>query len=86
MFLSKSFREIFVNVTGTRLELYDTDGSVGAARGAALGVGFFSTEEEAFASLTKLEEMEPNAELTAKYQALYQDWKQSIDKHEFYKF
>ncbi|HCD51739.1 MAG TPA: carbohydrate kinase [Balneolaceae bacterium] len=86
LFLSKSFREIFVNVTGTRLELYDTDGSVGAARGAALGVGFFSTEEEAFASLTKLEEMEPNAELTAKYQALYQDWKQSIDKHEFYKF
>ena len=40
MFLSKSFREIFVNVTGTPLELYDTDGAAGAARGAALELSF----------------------------------------------
>ena len=35
MFLSPIFRETLAGVTGAVIELYDTDGSVGAARGPA---------------------------------------------------
>ena len=34
MFLSPLFRETLAGVTGAVIELYDTDGSVGAAKGA----------------------------------------------------
>ena len=40
MFLSPIFRETLAGVSGATIELYDTDGSVGAARGAGIGAGF----------------------------------------------
>ena len=83
LFLSKSFREIFVNVTGTRLELYDTDGAAGAARGAALGSGYFETPEEAFSNLEKLEEIEPDTKLVSQYENLFDEWQETIYKHSF---
>ncbi|MCG8374271.1 MAG: hypothetical protein MI700_12085 [Balneolales bacterium] len=85
LFLSKSFREIFVNVTGTRLELYDTDGAAGAARGAGLGIGFYNSPEEAFSSLEMIEEMEPEASLMIKYKELYSEWRSALDIHSFVK-
>ncbi len=83
LFLSQTFREIFVNVTGIPLELYNTDGAAGAARGAALGAGFFESAEEAFSSLEKIATIEPSPELVEKYKGLYQGWKEEIEKHGF---
>lgn len=83
LFLSESFREIFVNVTGTPLEIYDTDGAAGAARGAALGYGFYSSAEEAFSSLTKLSEYEPDTKLSSTYKDLFNEWQATIEKHSF---
>lgn len=83
LFLSKSFREVFVNVTGIPLELYNTDGAAGAARGAALGFGFYKTPEEAFTSLERIEVIEPKPELVAKYQILFAEWQEEIEKHSF---
>ncbi|RNC83907.1 MAG: carbohydrate kinase [Balneola sp.] len=83
LFLSKSFREIFVNVTGIPLELYNTDGAAGAARGAALGSGFYTTPEEAFSTLERIAVIDPNPELAENYKQLFGSWKQEIEKHSF---
>lgn len=60
MFLSPIFRETLAGVTGAVIELYDTDGSVGAAKGAGIGAGIYKDNTEAFASLEKLAVIEPS--------------------------
>lgn len=42
LFLSPVFRESFRHAAGVELEIVDTDGAVGAARGAAVGVGLWT--------------------------------------------
>jgi xylulokinase len=51
MLLSPLFREALTGVTGCTLELYRTDGATGAARGAALGAGFYRSPSETFRGL-----------------------------------
>ena len=53
MFLSPLFRNTLAGVSGATIELYDTDGSVGAAKGAGIGAGIYRDNNEAFASLEK---------------------------------
>ncbi|MEX0778190.1 MAG: FGGY family carbohydrate kinase [Balneolales bacterium] len=79
MFLSPVFREAFVNTTGAQLELYDTDGAQGAARGAAKGAGLYSTYEEAFKSLESLKQQEPDPILAPIYQENYARWKDNLE-------
>ena len=74
MFLSKVFREAFANTTGAVVELYNTDGSQGAARGAGVGVGFYKNFKEAFVGLNKIETIEPKKDLQAAYTEGYQKW------------
>ncbi|MCA1801364.1 MAG: carbohydrate kinase [Rhodothermaceae bacterium] len=74
MFLSPIFREAFVNTTGTRLELYNTDGSQGAARGAGFGSGYYKTMDEAFTGLKKIDVIEPETGKQAHYQQAYERW------------
>jgi xylulokinase len=72
MFLSPVFRETLAGVTGATIELYNTDGSEGAARGAGLGTGFYASEKEAFSKLKKVAEISvPEDE---KYEMAYQNW------------
>lgn len=78
LFLSPVFREIFCNTTQANLELYNTSGAEGAARGAAYGFGFYSNLGEAMTNLECLERVEPTKELTAQYQELYEQWKSNI--------
>lgn len=80
MFLSPLFRQTLANVTGATVELYDTDGAIGAARGAGLGAGIYKDADEAFASLKKLAVIEPcDAELEATTEA-YARWRTFIDR------
>jgi xylulokinase len=74
MFLSPLFREAFANTTGATIELFDTDGATGAARGAGIGCGFYKNASEAFIGLEKLETIEPNDALKAAYTEGYQNW------------
>src|SRR5690606_26803736 len=74
MFLSPIFREAFTNITGAVVELYDTDGSPGAARGAGIGAGVYSCFPEAFNGLKILEKIEPKADLVKRYQDAYSHW------------
>jgi xylulokinase len=81
MFLSKIFRDTLAGVTGATIELYDTDGSVGAAKGAGIGAGIYKDNNEAFASLEKIEVIEPNTANKAQYIEAYERWKGFVDKH-----
>jgi xylulokinase len=78
MFRSDVFAEAFANTTGAVLELYETDGSEGAARGAALGVGHFCSPNEAFSGLKRLAVVEPAPGLAERYQAAYRRWTERL--------
>ncbi len=72
MFLSPVFRETLAGVTGARIELYNTDGAEGAARGAGLGLGFYSSEADAFGNLVKVVDISVgNRE---PFEEAYQNW------------
>lgn len=78
MFLSDIFCQAFVNTTQTTLELYDTDSAEGAARGAALGCGFFSSYTETFSGLKCDGIVQPSAELIDQYQTAYEQWRKVV--------
>lgn len=78
MFLSPLFRNTLAGVSGATIELYDTDGSVGAAKGAGMGAGIYKDNNEAFASLEKIEVIEPVAADRAAYQDAYALWKERL--------
>ncbi len=61
MFLSPIFRETLASVTGAVIELYDTDGAAGAAKGAGIGAGIYRDNSEAFSTLRRLEVIEPSS-------------------------
>jgi xylulokinase len=74
MFLSPIFRKTLANVTDTTIELYETDGAQGAARGAALSAGIYSSPTEAFQSLKKIDTIQPNSDASQETQRVYQRW------------
>lgn len=80
LFLSNLFTRIFSAVTQTEVELYDTDGSAGAARAAGWGAGIFSSSQEALSGLKKVAEFQPEKELSDVYEPVYQEWKKELNK------
>ncbi len=81
MFLSPLFRDTLAGVSGATIELYDTDGSVGAAKGAGIGAGIYKDNTEAFATLEKLQVIEPDATRKADYLEAYAQWKEALNKN-----
>ena len=81
MFLSPVFRETLAGVSGATIELYNTDGSVGAARGAGIGSGYYASAKEAFSSLKKLETVTPDKSKSSEYEEAYQNWKIQLEKY-----
>ncbi|MBN2774715.1 MAG: carbohydrate kinase [Prolixibacteraceae bacterium] len=80
MFLSPVFRNTLAGITGATIELYNTDGSIGAARGAGIGSGYYKSVGEAFSNLKKLETIEPDNSKTQAYQEAYDVWKKQLEK------
>ncbi len=78
MFLSPIFRETLASVSGAVIELYDTDGAAGAAKGAGIGAGIYASPKEAFASLRKIMTIEPDTKNCDRYQDAYAQWKKFI--------
>ncbi|KAA6349949.1 Xylulose kinase [termite gut metagenome] len=78
MFLSPIFRDTLAGVTGAVIELYNTDGSVGAAKGAGIGAGIYKDNNEAFATLERLEVIEPNTAKSREYADAYERWKANL--------
>lgn len=80
MFQSPVFREAFVNITGTTVELYDTNGALGAAIGAGIGTGVFTNREGAFKNIDQLDTLTPSPGKQVKYQKAYEEWERVLDK------
>ncbi|RBL88696.1 xylulokinase [Chitinophaga flava] len=73
MFLSPLFREAFANTANVVIELYDTDGAQGAARGAAVGAGYVPLKE-AHRGMRCLAVIEPDDQLLSQYRDAYGHW------------
>ncbi|MCH5237057.1 MAG: carbohydrate kinase [Muribaculaceae bacterium] len=80
MFLSPVFRETLASVSGATIELFDTDGAVGAARGAGLGAGIYSSPAEAFATLAKVGCTLPAGNRDP-YLEAYNTWKEALRRN-----
>ncbi len=78
MFLSPLFRDTLAGVSGATIELYETDGSVGAAKGAGMGCGIYKDHDEAFATLKKLAVIEPDESRRTAYLQAYANWKDQL--------
>jgi len=74
MFLSPVFSQTLANITGASIELYDTDGSQGAARGAAYGAGYYKSFNDAFKSLNKSGEINPTDTEREKHLRAFELW------------
>jgi xylulokinase len=79
MFLSDLFTDAFVNATNVPVELYESDGSVGAAIGAGIGAGIYSSPKEAFTNLKLVKRFDPSNNVDV-YDALYTKWKSRLLK------
>lgn len=77
MFLSDVFTESFVNATNVPVELYNCDGSVGAATGAGIGAGIFASAKEAFQNFKPLKLIEPTQPNL--YNEFYDRWKSALN-------
>lgn len=77
LFLSYVFQQSFAGATGVPVELYDNDGSVGAALGAGIGADIYTDRKEAFAGLRKQTTIEPTQ--VNLYNELYDKWKKSLE-------
>jgi xylulokinase len=80
MFLSPLFAQAFATVTKTIVQLYNTDGSQGAARGAGIGVGFYKGAEDAFVGLTPVKTIEPDKKLAQEYKQAYENWENVLNR------
>ena len=80
MFLSPVFRTTLATLSGSSIELLNTDGSLGAARGGALGAGYYACAKDAFADLTVEETVTPEASWKAPLEDAYALWKAELEK------
>ncbi len=80
MFLSKIFRESLASITGASIELYNTDGSQGAARAAGIGAGIFASSGEAFGGLNIIERVEPDKGMLPALEEAYSKWADNLDR------
>jgi xylulokinase len=78
MFQSDIFREALSCITGTEIHLYNTDGSIGAARGAGIGCGYYKSPGEAFAGLKEVGITKPDKSKTTAYESAYSVWKEYL--------
>ncbi|MFI5151963.1 MAG: xylulokinase [Chitinophagales bacterium] len=78
MFLSDLFATTMANLSGCPIELYNTDGALGAARGAGLGVGYYSSPADCFHGMQIIRKIEPQIPQQEKIRKFYDSWKKNI--------
>ncbi len=79
MFMSTIFSETLAGITGTTIELFDTDGAQGAAKGAGLGAGIYHSFEETFREFYSIRTIRPDINKLSQYQEAYAIWLESLN-------
>jgi xylulokinase len=79
MFLSEVFTSAFVNTLNIPVELYQCDGSHGAAIGSGIGAGIYANAADGFSNFTPLEKVQPSA--AHAYEPLYQRWREQLERN-----
>jgi len=79
MFLSPLFAQTFATVTNTAVELYNTDGSQGAARAGGVGAGIYPDFASSFTGLSCTRTITPDATLIPVYEEIYNNWLQVLN-------
>ena len=72
------WKNLLAGVSGATIELFETDGSVGAAKGAGICAGIYKDHNEAFATLEKLQVITPDEAHRGEYLAAYARWKELL--------
>jgi xylulokinase len=80
MFLSPVFRQSLADLTGAVIELYNTDGSQGAARGAGVGTGTYPSLSEAFSGLDRILVVHPDADRGRVLSSAYANWLSFLER------
>ncbi len=78
MFLSPIFRQSLSNIADVTIELYNSDGAQGSARGAALGAGLFKSTKEAFVGFSRTHLIEPQKDQRHGAEELYGRWLEAL--------
>jgi xylulokinase len=78
LFQSDLFAQTVADITGATIELYNTNGAIGAARGAALGAGYYSTPSEAFSTLKVEKVVAPQS--NPMLQEAYENWNRCLSQ------
>ena len=79
LFQSPLFRKTLSSITGATIELYNTDGAIGAARGAGVGISYYKNFSDAFVGFEKIQETEPVDHMRDELESVYEDWKQELE-------
>ncbi len=80
LFLSPLFGRIYATVNRTVVELYDTDGAAGAARGAGVGAGVYASPEAAFQGVPPVATIEPDPAWQEPYAEAYHHWSEILSR------
>ncbi len=80
LFQSSIFSKTLSTLSGSSINIVDTTGAIGAALGAGVGIGHFSTLKDAFNNQTIVNTIEPENE-NAPYLEAYQLWLDHLQKH-----
>lgn len=79
MFQSETFCSALAGISGSSIELMQTDGSAGAARTAGIGAGIYRDNKEAFSSVRTLKKIEPDTTLASQYAQAYELWLERLN-------
>lgn len=82
MFLSPLFTSTLASVCHADIELMNTDGALGAARGAGIGAGIYKDAEEAFSTLNIIQTIHPDKANDDLHQQAYQRWLSLLNQME----
>jgi len=81
MFLSPLFAQTLANVAHVAVQLFDTDGAAGAARGAGMGAGIYTDAGEAFSALKCVNAYEPVPDDISATVDAYHRWLDLLNQH-----
>jgi xylulokinase len=80
MFLSGLFSQTFADCSGCPVELYNSDGAIGAARAAGYGKKFYLEFSDCFRGMELIRLVEPDKNNSERIKEIYDLWKKGLEE------